>query len=353
MYIYCKSQRASLHVNTEASLAMSSEDKSVYLGLWTNWSHGAVAGLTYTTTLDNGGLFIAFLALFIAFTGTCFWSIVSFTIHQTLSRPAPQSAIYHQQQAILRSSDTSSGALWRLMKLSWAWRKIACAASLKSTSVPLVASLATFVAFTAAGIFSSRVASSRDSEVLVVGDKCATLNSSLITRENLAITQNHAASRIRSSFNYKANCYSGSESTELCRTFVRSSLPITITHGDDCPFPGKDAICRPDSGFIRLDSGYLNSHYDLGINASPSSRFLYRTVNECSPIHDEGYSRINTTGMPNTMQFFYGNNERVCPSGGDNCTLEFNYGIRVGSTIARNQYTVSYVLPLYYLFSSH
>jgi hypothetical protein len=45
---------------------MESEHESVYLGIWTNWSHGSVAGLTLTTTLQNGGLLIAFLALFVS-----------------------------------------------------------------------------------------------------------------------------------------------------------------------------------------------------------------------------------------------------------------------------------------------
>jgi hypothetical protein len=47
-------------------VVMASEHESVFLGIWTNWSHGSVAGLTLTTTLQNGGLLIAFLALFVS-----------------------------------------------------------------------------------------------------------------------------------------------------------------------------------------------------------------------------------------------------------------------------------------------
>jgi len=138
-------------------VVMASEHESVFLGIWTNWSHGSVAGLTLTTTLQNGGLLIAFLALFVTFTGTCFWSIVSFIIHQKMSRRAPQSAVYHQQQAILRNSDTSTAALWRLSRMSWTWRKVVPSDLLKTVSLPLIMSLATFFAFTTAGVFSSRV----------------------------------------------------------------------------------------------------------------------------------------------------------------------------------------------------
>lgn len=319
---------------------MSTGDKSVYLGFWTNWSQGATAGLTYTTTLDNGAFFIAFLALFVTFTGTCFWSIVSFVIHQNLSRQAPQNAIYHQQQAILRTSDTSSAALWRLMTLSWAWRKEACVASLKSTFIPLIASLATFSAFTVAGIFSSRVASSRDGEVLINGNNCATANLTLMASAPDHTADYYLAARLRSSFNYKTACYSGSKSADSCRTFAQSTLPYTVTRGVPCPFPGEDRICLSKNGSIRLDSGFLDSHYHLGINAPPKSRYLYRSVAECSPLRDAEYIRYNETNSQKTLQFLYGNSAVECGNQ-DGCTVEVGATKRPGNLLGVNQYTVS------------
>ncbi|EUC40139.1 hypothetical protein COCMIDRAFT_109565 [Bipolaris oryzae ATCC 44560] len=320
---------------------MALAETSVYLGFWTNWSHGAINGLTYTTTLENGALFIAFLALFVTYTGTCFWSIASFTVHQTLSRQAPQNTIYHQQQAILRTSDTSTIALWRLIKLTWAWRKTMGTTSFKSTLIPLATSLATLSAFTIASIFSSRVASSRGGEVLIVGSNCAVFNGSLMTQENHGMTQYYTASRIRSSASYKANCYSGSKLTEGCHTFARSSLPFIVTHGNPCPFPGKDAICGLENGSIRLDSGFLNSHYDLGINSPPSSRFLYRSVTECSPIRDKGYIRFNNMKTPKTAEFLYGDDSVHCGRNSDGCTMDVGFGDGLGSRAARSQYTLS------------
>lgn len=332
---------------------MTSDYKSVYLGIWTNWSHGAVAGLTYTTTIQNGGLIIAFLALFVTFTGTCFWTIVSFVVHQILSREAPQCAIYHQQQAILRSSDTSAAALWRLFKLLWAWRRSAPATSLKSTLLPLVASTVTFCAFAVTGLFSSRVATSRGGEVLVVGDRCATLNVSLYTQENYAMAQSYGAGRIRSSANYKSSCYVTSGSTENCRTLVRKALPIQITHGRPCPFPGKSSICRSSENALRLDSGLLNSNYNLGINSPPSSRFLYRTVSECAPILSEPYMRRNDSTSPKTVQLLYGDDSSQCGESPDGCTMIIGIGRETGSRAARNEYTVRFVPTLIDIYSAH
>jgi hypothetical protein len=220
-------------------IQLAPRDDSVYLGIWANWSQGSIAGLTFTTTLQNGGLLIAFLALYITFTGSCFWTIVSFTIHQISSRQGPQNAMYHQRQAILRNSDTSAAALWRLLRMTWSWRKRTLTATARHSLWSLALSLTTFIAFAIAGVFSSRVATSRGGEVLVLGDKCATLNDSLFTDENVGLTQTYLASRVKSSVNYASNCYSNSGSTDSCRTFVKTTLPLTVTRKMPCPFPGK------------------------------------------------------------------------------------------------------------------
>lgn len=79
------------------------QEYPVYLGAWTNWSHGKISGLTITLTNQNGALLTAFLALFVTFTSTCFWRILSFTLHQHLSSSSAQDGLYHQRQSILRN----------------------------------------------------------------------------------------------------------------------------------------------------------------------------------------------------------------------------------------------------------
>lgn len=55
---------------------------SAYTGVWTNWSHGRIFGLTLTLSHRNGAFLTAFLALFVTFVGTCFWRITKFALHQ-------------------------------------------------------------------------------------------------------------------------------------------------------------------------------------------------------------------------------------------------------------------------------
>ncbi|KAA8622904.1 hypothetical protein A1F94_003002 [Pyrenophora tritici-repentis] len=307
---------------------MASDDKSVYLGVWTDWSHGSVKGLTYTTTLQKGGLLVAFLALFVTFTGTCFWSIISFTMHQMLSRQAPQNATYHQRQAILRNSGTSGAAAWKLFMLTWAWRKTSLGASMKASWLSLTVSLITFCAFAAAGIFSSQVATSRGGQVLLVGDKCASYNISLLTPENQGSFQSWVASSIRSSSNYESSCYSGNASTYSCNNFVQKKLPFTSTSGIPCPFPGKNMCKAPNQG-LRMDTGYLDSHDDLGMNAPPSDRFLYRAFYDCAPVNIEPYLKWNKTGWLWTSRTFLGTDVQGCGRV-KGCSQQYTYNLADG-----------------------
>lgn len=210
--------------------------------------------------------------------------------------------------------------------MTWAWRRHNSVASFKRTLLPLALSLVTFSAFAIAGVFSSRVATSRGGEVLIAGSKCAIYNNSLITYQNFGLGQAYLANRIRSSANYASSCYTGSRSPGACRTFIRDTLPFKITRKTPCPFPGKDRICHSSEGAIRLDSGLLNSHFDLGINSPPSARFLYRAVNECVPLRSEGFTYLNSSTSPKTLQFRYGSNPKTCKTDRDGCTWELNFG---------------------------
>jgi hypothetical protein len=69
-------------------------DGDIYLGVWTNWRHGAVGGLTITLTRRDGGLLTAFLALFVGVVGTCFWRLSCFVLHWYLSS-GPLVSIVH------------------------------------------------------------------------------------------------------------------------------------------------------------------------------------------------------------------------------------------------------------------
>ena len=289
------------------------QENTIHIGCWTDWSHGSIAGATLTLTKRHGGLLIAFIALFVTFTGSRFWTIGSFIAHMILSREAPQDGIYHQRQAVLRNASSSSSGLWKLLRISWAWRRHRNASLFRRIFPSLLLSFVTLSAFAVAGIFSSRVATSTGGEVLISNLNCGRLDPGLLQPDSLDAINAYEVHRMQFSSNYALLCYGSTSSAEDCPTFPRRSLSLNITRNNACPFPDQGRICRNASDTIRLDSGFINSHSDLGINAPPENRFLYRSVTECAPLRNEGYTRrANTTRGSNSsmsypvIDFLYG-----------------------------------------------
>ena len=109
----------------------------VHVGPWINWSHGPILGSTLTLSERDGGLLTAFLGIFVTAAGASCWKIMSYALHQHRSPRYPQDGIHHQQQAILRNTETPIGASFELARLIWSWRKHALRSF--TQTLPLVA----------------------------------------------------------------------------------------------------------------------------------------------------------------------------------------------------------------------
>jgi hypothetical protein len=86
-------------------------DSSIYTGVWVNWSKGAIAGATLTTSASHGKYLLAFLALFVGMVGSHMWGITCFCLHQFMSKNEPRDGLHHQLRLLLRSSQTVQGTL--------------------------------------------------------------------------------------------------------------------------------------------------------------------------------------------------------------------------------------------------
>lgn len=264
-------------------------DSNVYIGIWTNWSRGGILGPTLTTTKQYGNLLIAFTALFVTFVASRLWRISCLILHRCYSTAADRSAIHHQRQVILRNSRTAESVLFEILSLFWTWRKsgIQRVAGL----IPLIMFSACFLAaFTAAGGFSSNISSSIGDEVLIRSQNCGFLITN-DTTENRAIRYSRQTALSNSAANYAEQCYHTNESdaTTACNKYVRSSLlAYTMNITAECPF--QNQICRNPRSTLRLDSGYIDSNDDLGLNAPQNQRFAYRYVLHCAPLETENYT---------------------------------------------------------------
>ncbi|KAF1988411.1 hypothetical protein K402DRAFT_461837 [Aulographum hederae CBS 113979] len=263
----------------------------VHIGSWTNWSHGRLLGATVTLTQRDGGLLTAFLALFISFTGTCFWRLVCYAIHSWLSSEGAQDGLYHQRQALLRNTTSASAGSWSLASLTFAWRNHAPRVYRRVLPLVVFATLSS-ACFGVAGIFSSRTATLIGNEVLVSSKNCGFIDPSANTNmsETLTILYPYLSRRLVASANYAQQCYRDLSARSECSIYVKPRLSVLVNTNASCPFEEK--ICRNRYNNLYLDSGFLDSHSDFGWNAPKEDRILYRTVLHCAPLKNHGYSRM-------------------------------------------------------------
>jgi hypothetical protein len=289
----------------------------VHLGFWTNWSLGKVEGATLTLTRRNGGLLVAFLAIFIGATGKSFWRIACFVLHRALSSPRPQEGIYHQLQAILRNSDTAQAAAWSLGQVIWGWR---IPARFRKPFPRLFAiillALVVSISFGVAGVFSSQITTDTANEVLLTGDRCGPLkgNDEADWEGYVTLFEPLQWKRVTTYANYALQCYQGNVTAgaEECYPYIKSRLKTNVTRNAACPF--NSTMCKSQDANIIMDTGFIDSNEDLGLNQAPENRFQMRLIHHCAPLVTEGFSepfRGNDTDEER-MRYYYGPlNERA------------------------------------------
>lgn len=287
-------------------MAAVAPDLHIYIGSWTNWSRGSTFGATLTMTRDNGNLLIAFIALFVTFVGTCSFRIACFTFHRIFSKSSPQDAIYHQRQAILRNSSNGVTAIWEMCLLFWSWRRKKQRTILRI--LPMTIYIALNVAtFTTIGIFSSNIAGTTGNEVLINESPFC---GSSYPKENISFGDTTTkllpiyTQQFQSFFNYAQDCYAARLSDGRCGSFIKGQLNSVVNRNASCPF--RSEMCRSQYGNIEIDTGLIDTNFDLGVNAPKDKGVLLRRVINCSPLVTEGYSiNANMSGRIFTS-YYYG-----------------------------------------------
>lgn len=259
-------------------------------------------GQTLTLRRQEANLLIAFTASIIAFVAARTWRIFCFFTHRYYSTSDPQSIVYHQRQAILRNSASPEDSVRLLLGLLWTWRR----SRQRYYPLPvLIVSIICISGFTVAGGFSSQVSTAAGDEVLINSDICGYLPLSSMRDA----VEAYKAANIHSASNYAQQCYSedGAAGILDCGKFVTRRLQAdTADQHATCPF--SDHMCRSTSDNLRLDTGYIDSHYDLGLNAPPNERILWRNILHCAPLVTEGFTSQITddASSQNITLYHYG-----------------------------------------------
>lgn len=277
----------------------------VHLGFWTNWDQGRIEGATITLSRRNGGLLVAFIAIFVGAAGKSFWRLACFLLHRMLSNPEPQDGIYHQLQAILRNSGAAQDAAWSLGQVLWAWRVPARFRKPFPRLIGIIL-LALFVSvsFGVAGVFSSQITTDTANEVLLTGSNCGPLrsNDDVDADAYNNLFEPHQHQRVTAYSNYALQCYTGNATAavEDCHPYIQANLKMTVSRNASCPFASE--MCKSQTENLIVDTGYMDSSKAFGINAPPKNRFQLRMVHHCAPIVTQGFT--NASVGENTTETF-------------------------------------------------
>ena len=318
---------------------------SIYTGLWINWSHGAILGATITLNQRDGGLLTAFLAIFVSVAGAACWRITAYAIHQCRASQDYKDALHHQQQAILCNTDGPAGALWDFLQLPWYWRDHAVRPFVRSLPLALLALLNSAV-FGVAGIFSSDVTKAAGNETLIRSPHCGYLALTGVGTPQDTIAANMVDQNdTLAATTYSRACYDNIDSGFGCNQYVQQQLHWTSNQNATCPFSPGLCIYGSTAAY-EMDTGLLDTHEHLGINAAQSDRIQYRKVTSCSPLHTRGY--VTTYNDTNPDHLSYGNllvDFNYGPTSNDsNYTYEYN----THSLAIIDDYILTYVFLLNY-----
>ena len=298
--------------------------EQIYTGRWVDWSYGPVLGDRITVPGTEARYLIAFLAIFNTWVGAGAWTLLAFIVHQVLTIRKPRIGASHQLHVALRNATTPTAFIEQAVLIAWAWRKTSARASRNASLLTIIPIIITIL-FIAVGIGSSRIATT-NGDVLLLGGDCGLVNPNVTSASDelqIQFSQEFQdGMRMSLSNNYARQCYNNSldnssaseiypdASRSACGGYTQTSLPIEITVSTACPF--EDACLGSD--IIRLDTGLLDSHFDLGMNQPEEDRVSFRKVTTCAPLKtygfsDNGWSVVDSLSyLGNISVYSYGNN---------------------------------------------
>ena len=195
-------------------------------------------------------------------------------------------------------------------------------ALLRTFSLAVLA-LLVYATFAAAGVLLSLISSRGD--VLLRSPGCSPLNlTTLYNAPHAAVLGAETAlaaysvNEIQQGASYAHSCYpltafngsvlEGSDAPSAnCDYFVKPNLNWTTSFPGKCPFT-ENIYKGPTSDIVELDTGFLNTHDELGRNSIKSARVVFRRKTTCAPLITAGFTTgfVDDAVLGNVAFFNYG-----------------------------------------------
>lgn len=146
-------------------------------------------------------------------------------------------------------------------------------------------------------MFSSEVTKAAGNETLIRSSDCGFLNfsSNTFDKQSFAALNSVDLNDTLTATTYSRACYGNTQNLLQCAQYPQSQLRWKVNQNATCPFTN-DLCYYGDSSAYEMDTGYIDSHQALGINAPKSERVQYRKVTTCklpfnlsslvSPVYD-------------------------------------------------------------------
>lgn len=186
--------------------------------------------------------------------------------------------------------------------------------------------------FAVAGVFSAEVTKAPGNETLIRSPHCGVLFDDIEgtdkTAKGLSGLNFLLANDTIAATAYSRACYGNAPGGSQCHQYAKPNIPWKQQTNVSCPF--SDGICEDNLTF-EMDTGFINSHDDLGVNTKTSDRIEYRKKTTCSILVKKGYVYFkNITDVTGELQqlvlYSYTN-----ANFGDDGTYPYNLNDVVGS----------------------
>lgn len=260
--------------------------------LWTNHSVNAFSGWTTTVTSLTSAIIVAALAILVGWTGEAVWTITAFLLHQYRTTRDPETALFRHFQLLLCNRNSSFMTSYEILRIGFKWRGKVNHAVTKALTLAFWP-LLIFTGFSAAGILVAKATIPADDVnlVLLQPSNCGlwysndTLNWNQQTIHTyIELNKKHYADA-QHSRDYASDCYNDIAQPLRCVSLPIRQLPYSVDVVRSCSWDQTSSGSkRCNSSTTVLDTGTLDSHQTLGINARARHRVSFRLRTEmCCP----------------------------------------------------------------------
>lgn len=241
---------------------------------------------------------------------------------------------------ILRNTEGSYLAAWRIARGRYSWREAALNA-LRWSLILCGIALSVGAIGSLASIFSSRITNAIGNDVLLASPSCGYLNPLVANSSttNTFVNQKVLNDTIAGNA-YARACYENSSSALQCGMFVESRFNYTEDQNATCPF-APDTCLYSDTAALQFDTGHLDSLEAFGLNSPKHDRVTYRRLSTCAPLNITGSmfsvgnktkNFFGTTWEEEYIYYLFGPQGTVSPN------YTFAYAARDSATV--DDYTV-------------